>query len=525
MGYYFLMRFKSLGTPNAILEHQKIIDKKGFVWAAWWASSDEKLPVDSMHIIDNALKENGSVVLFLADADKHCVYRCNVTNVCYSHSFGEKISSPESDATPEYYSKDQMFIWFCINKIERPLRGLDSLAHYAFADYDVFPTENARDYSALNRTSINSIFLIFIQKRTLMLLRDKEPGDLSGIQWLNNKCNFSKEYSLTNSNSVLLISDLHFSEDQKNFCFADCKQPGVKVSKTLSEAIKSVTSNQPFASLVCVGDITYHASKKGFQKAEPSLFSIINNHGINKDNVIIVPGNHDMSFTDSCDPQPIKDTQDKAKEYYNDFYKKIIGLPPNKFCAIGRKFLLKNRLPVEIVGLNSCALQQEKDHFTGMGYVGDDQLKLVEEEMGWKDPETNKRPMSHAFRILVLHHHLYPVEWALEPARDFPYSTCLDSVQIMHFAARNRINLIIHGHKHQFEFAQMCRWTDQKPYYHNILGMGSTSSTDVSRSHSNCIGILDFDQFNRLNIKILALSSEDAEKVTELFSYDIPIST
>ena len=81
---------------------------------------------------------------------------------------------------------------------------------------------------------------------------------------------------------------------------------------------------------------------KGFAKAEESLVSIFNNHNIDKDNVVFAPGNHDFSFSKRSPASGIKFTQEKAKEHYTHFYKKIIGVAPNEFCAMGRKILLNN---------------------------------------------------------------------------------------------------------------------------------------------------------------------------------------
>ena len=90
-----------------------------------------------------------------------------------------------------------------------------------------------------------------------------------------------------------------------------------------------------------------------------------------------------------------------------------------------------------------------------------------------------------------------------------------------YFAAKNKINLIIHGHKHQYDFVQMCRWTEKKPYCHNILGMGSTSSSDLAQSKSNCIGVLDFNEPNKVKIKILEIQNSNIEETKLLESWDI----
>lgn len=527
MSNSILMRFRNLRTEDAMGVHLDVIKEKGYVWLGWWAKPEESLPIDKMDQIEAIIKSEGSIMLFMAESHDQRIIPCKVVEVKYSSKSEEKIDSPEPECTPAYYASDQMYLWLKIAEIQDGSKAKNFLSKYAFADYESFMTEDSSEYLIYDGKWIDSTLLIFFQRRTLMLLRDKRKGDKKGTEWIRPKKDFLSNYSLTNSNSILVISDLHFSDNPTAFAFADCTPTKSRVKRTLSVAIDRITSHQEFAALICAGDFSHQTSPVGFEKADESLFSITNNHKIDKENVVIVPGNHDMAFTDpGPTPDPttvITHTLDEAKVQYEQFYKKIIDSEPNEFCAMGRKLLLKNRLPIEIVGLNSCCLQQEKGHFVGMGFVGDDQLDLVEEEMGWKEKDSSERPDTNAFRILVLHHHLYPVEWALEPERDYAYSTCLDAVRIMRFAARNHVNLIIHGHKHQFDFAQMRKWIGDKQYWYNILGMGSTSSTDIA-STSNCIGILDFNKKNELKIQIIALPNGDVEELKEMFSVVIPVN-
>lgn len=54
-----------------------------------------------------------------------------------------------------------------------------------------------------------------------------------------------------------------------------------------------------------------------------------------------------------------------------------------KKISQGRKFLLGGHKVVEVAALNSCVLQQVKDSFLGMGFIGEKQLSNVAESMGW----------------------------------------------------------------------------------------------------------------------------------------------
>lgn len=56
---------------------------------------------------------------------------------------------------------------------------------------------------------------------------------------------------------------------------------------------------------------------------------------------------------------------------------------PEEDLSQGRKFLLGGHKVVEVAALNSCVLQQVKDSFLGMGFIGEKQLSNVAESMGW----------------------------------------------------------------------------------------------------------------------------------------------
>jgi hypothetical protein len=207
-----------------------------------------------------------------------------------------------------------------------------------------------------------------------------------------------------------------------------------------------------------------------------------------------------------------------SKQGYIDFYKKIYDVEPNDYLAIGKRIILKNRFPIDIVGLNSSCLQQNGENFRGMGFIGEKQLDEVVRGMRWDEE-------SYAYKILVLHHHIQPVEYWEEPTPGYTYSMCLDAGLLYSFIVKNKIDLIIHGHKHLSSFFQMGKMiAEDKAFYYNILGVGSASSTHLAQDASNSIAVLDFNKPGVVSVKAYAINNRENydKKGKVIWEYHLP---
>ena len=53
-----VMRFRDLGgIDDAIKEHQKVIEGKGYTWAGWWAKTYEILPIGAVQELQKKAQE------------------------------------------------------------------------------------------------------------------------------------------------------------------------------------------------------------------------------------------------------------------------------------------------------------------------------------------------------------------------------------------------------------------------------------------------------------------------------------
>lgn len=181
-----------------------------------------------------------------------------------------------------------------------------------------------------------------------------------------------------------------------------------KSQATLAQHIYKCIGSKKLAGLLISGDITSRAESNGFQIAKQLLRDI--NYEIptqmNSENILICPGNHDfkrvtINLPADSNPSWIYQNNDSTKDFV-EFYHSIYKLKPNQYFASGKKILLSSGHTVEIVALNSLMLQQYPN-FDGHGYLSQEQLDYVAEQMGWDDSQNQK-----AIRIAMMHHHYMP---------------------------------------------------------------------------------------------------------------------
>ena len=74
---------------------------------------------------------------------------------------------------------------------------------------------------------------------------------------IKSQYGFDQDYKCLKSNSILLISDIHFSDEPDKFNFLDCQVvnppgSGVRLNKAILDSIK--TTN--IGTVICAGDMT-----------------------------------------------------------------------------------------------------------------------------------------------------------------------------------------------------------------------------------------------------------------------------
>src|SRR5262249_14188369 len=99
---------------------------------------------------------------------------------------------------------------------------------------------------------------------------------------------------------------------------------------------------------------------------------------------------------------------------------------------------------VQVVSLNSCLLEDEKNHW---GFVGEIQLDNIRTQLG-RLPASSALPV----RIAVMHHHLHPFPESYDAQSPEPWAD-VSLVRASGLLERGieeaRYSIVLHGHKHK----------------------------------------------------------------------------
>lgn len=439
--------------------------------------------------------------------------------------------SPEPINTPSYYNKAEFLAWFKFESIEQvPVEPNQILKGYSYCKVANFFKEQNKAFDMYNKKIVYSVDELWDQQRTVWFIRKYQRGkdNTNEIRLVNSKraepTNIDHDYRLCNSNSILWLSDLHFSDTYNDICYHnfpcshDEANPNEPLSLVVDRALKDNHINT-LAGVIISGDLTWASKKNEYMKAFNFCGNLISSYQLDRYQFAIIPGNHDIAFSDTPfeNGSKITKSSEKATMEYRDFYNNFYYVEPSTYLYCVRKFLLKNLTPVEIICINSNVLQQNKEYFQGYGYVGHSQLEEIEEKMGWNSDESNN---TKAIRILVLHHHLMPVTFSEKAKANVSYSVTLDSEEIVQFVIKHKIDIVLHGHMHEKFFAKVSRYIPSKSEFlsYNIIGNGSAGviSSQLPPNAKNMFTVLDFSNINQLIIKQIEICPDTQSKVEKL---------
>lgn len=490
-----VLKFKDKGTKDTIKEHVDILEKKGSVWWGWWSKDFENLPKRQLQEIQQQLEQDKKKISFyLFHTKKEIMYEAVCDEIIYRE---DSLQCPDENV-PDYYKDYPIRAWFRFSNIHETNKE-DFCEKYTYLEDDLIDEEHKEKLSLSSFAGFRAseIDLFVFQKRTVWFLCDRRKTDENAIginQFGKMIENISKNYFKTLGTRILVLSDLHFTEIEQKHAFG--LKEGLRKIK-LVEAVKNVLekSDKIISGMIIAGDFTWCADEKEFKYAEEFIMELMENYDIKRNQILVVPGNHDIAFSKNKtgefeENKEIEVASREAQANYVDFYNNIFQTRPKEdFMCATRRLLLRNNLPIEIIGLDSNVLQQEEKAFVGQGFVGYKQLNYLSTQMELKDYDD-----VYSYRILVLHHHIMPAWYQEEPEKNHSYSVLLDSGRVQEFIKKYRIKLVIHGHNHENQFTKItipkAIDTEEDDYTYYIMGIGSAGAS----GNNNVIGILDFDK-------------------------------
>lgn len=561
-----ILRFRDLGREldSTIRIHEEICSSNGSVWWGWWSRPNEVVPQQVFNEMRTKARQSTTQV-FLLDSGQFKMYEATCKDIHWNIDYQPTNAPEEGRKTPQYYRDSPYPAWFEFSSFT-PAPNADEIlrSSYSYVNIPEFFV-NGPKQDPFEDKVVYSMQELLQQHRTLWFIRQQHNEDSQREIELTSSDrlipeHFPKHVISTNSANLVWVSDLHFNHE--GYHAYPVRASDDPLTKVLEKNLLSLRIRDEVAGMLISGDLTWSAKEEEFEEAVSFVKWSEQSLRISEYNHLVCPGNHDIKFSEENSLRNMaqmifsqstsegaqglsvewleEKLSDARKEWakrsvpiastdlrreYDLFYEKIYNLKPNEFGCSGRKMLIGNAVPVEIVSLNSNYLEQHRGSFQGHGFVSEKQLNFVADSMGW---DRNNHPdYAKPLRIVMLHQHLLPVSFREKATENAMYSVTLDAEEIMRWLIKHEVNLVLHGHMHQPFWTKLRRtrsWQgdEQKEHELCIVGLGSTgvTSTHIGEIGKRTFGVLEF-KARELNVKVYAISDTDgtSEKV-----FTVPIS-
>jgi hypothetical protein len=368
------------------------------VWWGWWRKANEPMHIDELgQLRDKSRKEPLEIGLY--DRSSARFFSAQMRD-CVFDDRGSFISTPDAVLTPAYYRNEKLPAWFKLSKI-------DSVQEEEFVKK--FLRVPVGEYT---------FFGVSADETRAPLETRKIAGDI--VPALGD--------------AVVHVSDLHFGSD---FGYPLKSAPGsFPLLQILAEDI--ISQSKKLGVKVGLMVVSGDTSSRGdashlFNTAKPFLHDLCKRINLPPENVVIVPGNHDISF------------QDFALTYdheaaFNGFIQTFYGSARKQVDLL--RFRLASNKIVEILTINSVKLRTKET--SNYGWVD---WRAYEELLNGAD-----KTDEDTLRIAVMHHHLVPsLREEKLPEPGYPYgsvSVTLNAPAIIEGLQRFGFEIVMHGHQH-----------------------------------------------------------------------------
>jgi 3',5'-cyclic AMP phosphodiesterase CpdA len=514
------LRFRDLSIEDTVGAHNAIAREHGYVWWGWWNKLEEHTPRPVLASLDAAIKETGEPVkIFLVDSGHERLYAARLREIHVTPGLqeDERGPTPEPERTPAYYRDTPYRVWFKFEgEIEE--REPEQIRQFSYQELpeDVFVADRHQDrYDGKRVESLEE--MLSRRHRTIYFLRPFVEGDREGelqFEAAEDPKPFQVVPVVGSSDYLLLMSDLHFSQTGQQHQFGLRAEVGAPdLFNVLKEDVDTHFPDRPPVAVIVSGDLTWLGKPAEFEYAREFLSRLRSAWALDWSQFVIVPGNHDITWLTEAAGDAGRPAGPQAEEAYRRFFSQALRFNAPEQLSLGRRYLLGNFVPVDVVAVNSSRL--EREDYRGYGYVGLDQLRQAFETMGWeKGGESGPK-----VRVLVLHHHVVPVV-PRETLGAPNYSLTLDAGELLYTALEYGVDLILHGHQHKPFVAGFSRYVENhaipRGWAVAIHGAGSigVATTHLPAGVGNAYSILRFDHAG-LEISVRERSPEHGSAFRE----------
>lgn len=441
------LRFRDVVSGvDTIAAHRDIIKQHGRVWWGWWKKEFESY---DPHIFDNFGNE---VPTYIVNRQSRQMFLAQSTN----RIINTKIPDEEF-LIPSYYvnSAKRVHGWFLLTSIDQI--EYDDVIANRFGDSTLIVLGNGSDAS----------------KDVISAHPQKAPSAKS---------------------SILHLSDIHFGADYEFFCTGSKKT--LEGNKTLTDCLISdlteIGLHQDIGAILITGDFTF-----GGQWDDATMRSLVQELtdlqaklGVHKENLIILPGNHDITrYPPGRDIDAPTIAMDNQITYEHErnfrlFMNKLTGREWDIPIDYNTTVALYHS-DVVIGVLNSCRILATE--WTEYGYVGPGGLDIIA-EVG------KVRARRPTFKLIAMHHHLLPVNDIETPTKK-GVTLSLDAASILEAAQKAGVHIVLHGHQHVprlSKYQQIPLFGIAKGNALLVVSNGSAGTSRRPRSERNTYCTLTF---------------------------------
>lgn len=435
------LRFRET-TPgvDTIAEHIKLIDQSGFVWWGWWKKETE----DSQdEMLARVLPKGGQGNILLVDRSTSRMWSALCT--------GWTSNRPDVPAgsVPEYY---RIYIPNIATFFR--LKAIESV-----------PYDEAVGNALLDRT----IWEV-------------------GKETVGSQNSLALAASAGGRSCVLHLSDLHFGKDYGFKMQGEVGEIGdtrTTLTDCLVKDLERIGLRDDVAAVIVTGDfITAGDWKSKARSAALAEFDALRQAlGINRNQIVAVPGNHDIVRYPEGHTLDVADqaVQNQTNVHHEREFRMFVDELVERGWRENLNYIRRVRLQsadLDICVLNSCTITATK--WTEYGYVGTNGIDLIQ--------QLNAQPVERpTFRFLALHHHLLPVA-DIEAPNSKGVSLTLDASKLLEEAQQAGVQVALHGHQHIPKITRYqnvpLRMVSQMPPVH-IVSNGSTGAKRLLNGERN----------------------------------------
>jgi UDP-2,3-diacylglucosamine pyrophosphatase LpxH len=243
---------------------------------------------------------------------------------------------------------------------------------------------------------------------------------------------------------LAVISDIHAGEGAraKDLCPANAPGRDTKPDDKYREKFVAFLKHKNLKAdyLILPGDVSHRAKPDEVQIASDFIGEACEALGVKTDDVLFVPGNHDVDWSvfDSPDTTGVRRAQRYVPIRSEQFRFNAIVARGTGCVFDAPHFTVWSTLDLLVVGYNSSHHDEPKKFHHGLidiSHIAEMRKAL------------NKLPIANGqLRLFLIHHHLLQYD---DPTPESPDSSIMvNAEQLQGFLREFRFDILIHGHRH-----------------------------------------------------------------------------